>query len=150
MQIVATVVHRPLEVCWRVFTDPATMAAWVPGLRAATLVTSRPDGLPEEIRFDYVGDLIYSLIYTYDVSERVIRWEPREAARGGVRGFARFSPLSQRAGEGTTPSASDSIDGVELTYAIEHDGGRKAAERALDDPRLLVEAFARRMHEDRD
>lgn len=135
MQIVATVVHRPLEVCWRVFTDPATMASWVPGLRSATLVTSRPDGLPEEIRFDYVGDLAYSLVYTYDVVERVIRWEPREAARGGVRGFARFSPLD---------------DGVELTYAIEHDGGRKAAERALDDPRLLVEAFARRMHEDRD
>ncbi|MEO8699849.1 MAG: SRPBCC family protein [Kofleriaceae bacterium] len=136
MQIVATVVARPLEVCWRVFTDPATMAAWVPGLRVATLVTARPDGLPEEIHFEYVGALVYSLVYTYDIAEHVIRWEPREAARGGVRGFARFSPVE--------------AGSVELTYAIEHDGGRKAAERALDDPRLLVEAFARRMHEDRD
>jgi hypothetical protein len=33
---------------------------------------------------------------------------------------------------------------------MEHDGGRKAAERALDDPEVLVEAFARHMHEDRD
>ena len=41
-------------------------------------------------------------------------------------------------------------DGTEMTYGIEHDEGRKAAERALDDPNLLIAAFARRMHEDRD
>ena len=40
--------------------------------------------------------------------------------------------------------------GTQFTYALEHDEGRKAAERALDDPRTLVEAFVRRMHEDRD
>jgi uncharacterized protein YndB with AHSA1/START domain len=135
VQIVATVVARPLDVCWRVFTDPATMAAWVPGLRTATVVRARPDGLAEEIRFAYAGNLDYALVYTYDLAEHVIRWEPSEVARGGVRGFARFSPVD---------------GGVELTYAIEHDGGRRAAERALDDPRILVEAFARRMHEDRD
>jgi len=135
VQIVSVSVSRPLEACWRVFVDPSTMTAWVPGLQAARLVGSRPDGLPGEIQFEFIAGLSYALIYTYDVDARVVRWEPREAARGGVRGFARF----EVAGDKTC-----------VTYALEHDGGRKAAERALDDPRTLVEAFARWMHEDRD
>ena len=89
----------------------------------------------DEIQFEFIAGLSYALIYTYDVDARVVRWEPREAARGGVRGFARF----EISGDKTC-----------VTYALEHDGGRKAAERALDDPRMLVEAFARWMHEDRD
>lgn len=135
MQIVSVSVSRPLEACWRVFTDPKTMTSWVPGLRTATLVAARPDGLPAEIQFEFVAGLVYALIYTYDVEARVVRWEPREAKRGGVRGFARFDAVG---------------DKTEVTYALEHDGGRRAAERALDDPRTLVEAFARWMHEDRD
>jgi uncharacterized membrane protein len=135
MKIVSTVVARPLDACWRVFTDPTKMTAWVPGLRAVQVVAARPDGLPQEARFEYAADLSYALLYTYDLDAHVVRWEPKEAARGGVRGFARFAGVD---------------GGTELTYAIEHDGGRKAAERALDDPNLLVEAFARRMHEDRD
>jgi uncharacterized protein YndB with AHSA1/START domain len=133
MRIVSTVVARPIEACWRVFTDPSTMGDWVPGLHAVTIVRSRPDGLPQEARFEYAADLTYSLIYTYDLDASVVRWEPLEAQRGGVRGFARFTAV-----EG----------GTEMTYALEHDGGRKAAERSLDDPKMLIEAFARRMHGD--
>jgi hypothetical protein len=52
-----------------------------------------------------------------------------------VRGFARFDEVEE---------------GTRFTYALEHDDGRKAAERALDDPNRLVEAFSRWMHEERD
>jgi hypothetical protein len=137
MRIVSEVVQRPLEACWKVFTDHATMPRWVPGLRTADLVEFDVTGLPHEIRFQYAAGLTYSLRYTYDIERHVVRWEPAgdEGERGGVRGFARFEEV-----EG----------GTQFTYALEHDEGRKAAERALDDPRRLAEAFARWMHEDRD
>ena len=119
------------------FTDFETLPRWVPGLRSAKLVTFDVEGLPQEVRFDYAAGLTYSLEYTYDTDAFVVRWEPidLDGKRGGVRGFARFEEV-----EG----------GTQVTYALEHDTGRKAAERMLDDPRMLVEAFARRMHEDRD
>lgn len=117
------------------FTDTTAMSRWVPGLQHTHLVRARPDGLPDEVQFAYSGELSYALRYIYDLDARVVRWEPSEPARGGVRGFARFREV-----EG----------GTELTYALEHDGGRKAAERALDDPRTLVAAFARYLHEHRD
>jgi len=135
VKIVSTVVGRPLDACWRVFTDAVAMLSWVPGLRNAYVVSARPDGLATEIRFEYAAELIYALEYTYDLEAHVVRWEPREIKRGGVRGFARFTEI-----EG----------GTELTYAIEHDGGRKAAERALDDPEFLVESFRQWMLEHRD
>jgi len=131
MKIVSTVVSRPLDACWRVFTDPATMTAWVPGLRVAEVLAARSDGLAEQIRYEYAAGLSYTLSYTYDLDARVVRWEPREAMRGGVRGFARFTAID---------------GGTELTYALEHDAGRKAAERMLDDPSRLIEAFARHLH----
>ena len=137
MRIVSALVARPLDACWRAFVDAARMPSWVPGLRTAELVEFDGDGLPTEIRFDYAGGLSYSLRYTYDVATYVVRWEPciEGGERGGVRGFARFEVDE---------------DGTRFTYALEHDEGRKAAERALDDPRQLVEAFARWMHEERD
>jgi len=137
MRIVSALVARDVEACWRVFTDFATLPRWVPGLKAAKLVTFDVEGLPAEVRFDYVAGLTYSLEYTYDTEAWVVRWEPidEEGKRGGVRGFARFVAV-----EG----------GTQVTYALEHDTGRKAAERALDDPRTLLEAFANFMHEDRD
>lgn len=137
MRIVSTVVSRPLDACWRVFVDPEAMLSWVPGLREAQIVRARADGLAEEIRFEYAADLTYSLAYTYDLASHVVRWEPvsNELKRGSVRGFARFT---------TTEG------GTELTYAIEHEGGRKAAERALDDPEFLVESFRQWMLEHRD
>lgn len=109
------------------------MPQWVPGLRTAEIVDAH-DGLPAEIHFDYAGNLSYSLRYDYDADNHTVRWEPRAGA-GGVRGFARFEPDD---------------DGTRFTYALEHDTGRKAAERALDDPQMLVDAFARWMHEERD
>ncbi|MBA3463145.1 MAG: SRPBCC family protein [Deltaproteobacteria bacterium] len=135
MEIVSVDVQRPLDACWRVFTTPSMLVHWVPGLVGATLVAARPDGLPREVRFEFAAALHYTLLYSYDVSEYVVRWEPREPAHGAVRGFARF----------------ESTDvGIRLTYALEHEPGRKAAERVLDDPELLVQSFARYMHEHRD
>ena len=131
------VVARPLDACWKAFTDPLRMPSWVPGLQTAEAVETDFDGLSYEVRFTYAGGLTYSLRYTYDQDERVVRWEPvdNDGERGGVRGFARFE---------------EADDGTRVTYALEHDEGRKAAERALDDPRTLVAAFARWMHEERD
>lgn len=132
MQIVSTVVGRPLDECWRVFTDPTQMTAWVPGLRAALVIESGDDGLPREVQFEFATDLVYSLDYTYDLAAHVVRWEPRAGETGAVRGFARFTEVD---------------GGTEVTYALEHEVGRKAAERAIDNPRVLVDAFALLMHE---
>lgn len=132
MQIESTLISRPVEACWRVFTDPAALIAWVPGLREALVIETGPDGLPLEIQFEFGAALIYSLVYSYDPHARVVRWEPRPGERGAVRGFARFEPITS---------------GTRFTYALEHDRDRKAAERALDHPRTLTAAFARWMHE---
>ncbi len=132
MQIVSTVVARSLDECWRVFTDPTQMTAWVPGLRAALVIETGDNGLPIEVQFEFATDLVYSLDYTYDLAAHVVRWQPRPGETGAVRGFARFDAVA---------------DGTEVTYALEHEAGRKAAERAIDNPRVLVDAFARLMHE---
>lgn len=136
MRIVSAVVARPIEDCWRVFTDHASLPHWVPGLVDAQLVEFDVEGLPFEIRFKYAVGLEYALRYTYDSENWVLRWEPvdEDGTSAGVRGFARFDEV-----EG----------GTQVTYALEHDKGRKAAERALDNPQQLVDAFARYMHEDR-
>jgi hypothetical protein len=73
MQIVSAVVSRPLDACWRVFTDPTALTAWVPGLREALLIEAREDGLPGEIQFEFGAELIYSLVYTYDIDAKVVR-----------------------------------------------------------------------------
>ncbi len=135
MRIVSAHVKRPVEACWRVFTDFEATLRWVPGLKSAQLVTFDLEGLPEEVRYEFVAGLRYSLAYMYDTENNVVRWEPvdEEGKRGGVRGFARFEPTG---------------GGTHVTYALEHDVGRKAAERALDDPQFVVDAFARFMHDD--
>jgi len=69
MRIVSQLVARPLEDCWRGFTEYASMPQWVPGLREATLVEFDVTGLPYEVRFGYVAGLTYSLYYTYDLDE---------------------------------------------------------------------------------
>ena len=126
MQIVSVLITRPVDDCWRAFVDPTIMTSWVPGLRDARVIETTADGLPQEIQFEFGAALIYSLVYTYDVGARVVRWEPRPGEHGAVRGFARFA-------------ATD--DGTELTYALEHDKERKAAERMLDAPKTLLRAF---------
>jgi hypothetical protein len=132
MKIVTIFVGRPLEACWKVFVDPTAMTHWVPGLVAAVVDHRTADGLPSEVRYEYTSELSYALVYTYDLDAHVVRWEPREAKRGGVRGFARFAVVD---------------GGTEITYALEHDGGRLAAERALDDPKVALAAFAQYMHD---
>jgi uncharacterized protein YndB with AHSA1/START domain len=126
MQIVSAVIARPVDDCWRVFTDPAAMTSWVPGLVDARLIETTTDGLPLEIQFEFAAAHIYSLVYTYDREARVVRWEPRPGEHGAVRGFARFEAT---------------VGGTTFTYALEHDVGRKAAERWLDNPKQLVAAF---------
>lgn len=135
MEIVSIDVQRRVDACWRVFTNPSLLVHWVPGLRAATLVESRKDGLPREVVFEFAAGLRYTLLYTYDVVEHVVRWEPREEGVGAVRGFAQFATTEV---------------GTCLTYGLEHGAGRKAAERVLDDPEMLIGSFARYMHEHRD
>jgi hypothetical protein len=135
MEIVSIDVQRPIDACWRVFTTPTMLVHWVPGLVGATLVATRPDGLPREVIFEFAAGLRYTLLYTYDVADHVVRWEPREHDAGAVRGFAQFEPTEV---------------GARLTYSLEHEAGRKAAERVLDDPEMLIGSFARYMHEHRD
>ena len=126
MQTVVAEIARPVAECWRVFTDPSVMTRWVPGLIDARLIESTTDGLPLEIQFEFAAAHIYSLVYTYDREAHVVRWEPRPGEHGAVRGFARFDEIAT---------------GTQLTYALEHDVERKAAERFLDSPKLLIEAF---------
>lgn len=137
MQTVSVAIQRPLEACWRAFVDHTTLLRWVPGLRAATLVEFDTEGLPFEIRFLFARGLEYSLRYSYDVPSGLVQWEPVEenGERIGVRGYAFFRALDD--------------DTTEFEYALEHEPDRKAAERALDNPQLLVDAFARYMHEGR-
>lgn len=128
MQIVDTVVERPIEACWRSFTDTTCMTEWVPGLCDVRVIETDDAGLPLEIQFELAAGLLYSLVYTYERENHLVRWEPRVGELGAVRGFARFERV-----EG----------GTRFTYALEHQPGRRAAAKASDDPHMFVEAFAR-------
>ncbi|MCX5748404.1 MAG: hypothetical protein NT062_38615 [Proteobacteria bacterium] len=135
MQIVEGLVSRPVEACWRAFTNVAKLSAWVPGLRDARVIDTRPDGLASEVMFEFVTGSIYSLVYRYDLAERTITWEPREGEQGGVRGEVSFDDVDR---------------GTKVTYAIEQVRGRRAVERAIDDPHQLVAAFTRWMDDGND
>lgn len=127
MRTAVTFIPRTPEVCWRVFTDAAALTAWVPGLRRAHVIANAGIGLAKEILFEFAASRTYTLVYTYDVETREVRWEPQLGKRDAVRGFARF----------------DSFDGgTRLTYSLEEGDGRTDAERALGNLDALVEAFA--------
>ncbi|MFT3695507.1 MAG: SRPBCC family protein [Kofleriaceae bacterium] len=133
MEPVVQTIAADVGDCWRAFVDPKQMTRWVSGLVAARTLVTNEHGLPTEIEFEFGKGLRYSLKYKYEMGDPIaVRWEPREAAKGGVRGWATFEELDA---------------GTKLTYALEHDVGRKAAERMMDAPKINVAAFARYMEE---
>jgi uncharacterized protein YndB with AHSA1/START domain len=132
METVTALVPRDADACWRVFTDATLLTSWVPGLRAAQILT-KERGMASEIHFEFSGTLAYTLVYTYDKHNREVRWEPKLGPREGVSGFARFEPEA---------------DGTRITYGLVQGDARTADERALGDPLPLLEAFARRMRAD--
>jgi len=84
-------IPRSPDACWRQFTDASLLPGWVPGMRRARVIAAGPDGLAREVSFEFAASLTYSLVYTYDVDAREVRWEPRVGRRDAVRGVARFN-----------------------------------------------------------
>jgi hypothetical protein len=125
MHSVTAVVPQDPKVCWRMFTDAATLLAWVPGLRSAQ-VLAKSQGLPAEIHFEFASSLVYTLVYRYDLERREVHWQPKLGKRDGVTGFARFDPLET---------------GTQITYGLEHGDGRSPSERELGDLQTLVDGF---------
>jgi polyketide cyclase/dehydrase/lipid transport protein len=125
MHSVTAVVPRDPQACWRAFTNVPTLTAWVPGLRRAeTIATTR--GLPGEVHFEFASSFVYTLVYSYDVDNREIRWRPKLGARDAVSGFVRFEPH---------------VTGTQMTYGLEHGDGRGPTERELGDLQRLVDGF---------
>ena len=117
MVTVRAVVPREPSACWRAFTDAATFGAWVPGLRTARVIQTGLDGLPTEILFEYGPSRTYSLVYSYDLPVREVRWHARSGKRDAVTGFARFEAVEE---------------GTEVTYGLEEtDGGVRDARAVL-------------------
>jgi hypothetical protein len=128
LQTVRAVVSRDPHTCWRAFVDPATLGAWVPGLRKARVISLDAAGLPLEILFEFGPSLTYSLVYTYDALAHEVKWEPRTGKHDAVAGFVRFDAFD---------------DGTRITYGLEHGDGRSPAETALGDITALVASFVR-------
>jgi Polyketide cyclase / dehydrase and lipid transport len=120
-------VPRSPADCWRHFTDAATLMAWVPGLRRARTVAVGADGLPLEVAFEFSESRTYSLVYRYQLEPRLVSWQPRIGLRDAVSGSARFD-------------AEDA--GTRVTYTTERGDSRSPAEREIDDPAVLLAAFA--------
>lgn len=133
MQSLTVSVPNDPASCWRVFTDAARLPAWVPGLRQATILV-KERGLPAEVHFELDGGLAYTLVYTYDLPARHVRWEPKLGRAHGVSGFVRFEPDG---------------GGTRVTYGLAHGTGRGDAARAADDLARLVDAFVARMGAER-
>lgn len=126
MQTVSVDVARDPDTCWRAFVDVAQLPRWVPGLKRSEILT-RAKGLPEEVHFEFARELAYTLVYSYDKAEHVVRWQPKLGKSAGVTGFVRF----EAAENGWT----------RLTYGLEQGDARGPAERELGDLRRLAEAF---------
>lgn len=122
MQTVLAVVAREPEACWRAFVDANTFSAWIPGLRRARVIQVGADGLPVEILFEFGASRTYSLVYTYDLAKREVRWEPRANKRDAVAGFARFDALD---------------NGTRVTYGLANQSGNTQ----LDELHELLAAF---------
>lgn len=126
MQTALSVVARAPDVCWRAFIDATTFIAWVPGLRRVQVIQKNAEGLASEILFEFGASRTYSLVYTYDLAKREVRWEPRANKRDAVAGFARFEAFAS---------------GTRVTYGLANTtGSTELAE--LDE---LLAAFGRWM-----
>jgi hypothetical protein len=123
--VTATIAASP-ERCWRTFTDPSLLKAWVPGLRRARVVRRDDDGRPLEISFEFGETLTYSLVYSYDAEARSMHWSPRAGKRDAVEGNVRFEP------EG---------EGCLMTYELEPSGATLPRERSTADAERTVAAF---------
>ncbi len=127
LRTVSATIHCTPDECWRALTDADMLAGWLPGVRRVSVVARDQAGLPTEVQFEFAGSRSYSLLYTYDHTQREMRWEPRMGKRDAVRGFAQVEPD----GENTR-----------LSYGIEHGAARHGAELELGDPAAIVAAFA--------
>lgn len=115
--------------------DPALLTQWVPGLRRAVVISLGPFHLPAEIHFEFSAALTYTLVYSYDLATREMRFEPRLGKRDGVRGYVRIDALE---------------DGSRIEYGLEDGEGRSAADRELGDPADVVAAFVKWMEQSAD
>lgn len=128
MATASILVARSPADCWRLFIDAAALTAWVPGLRRARIVATDAQGRAQEVAFEFAASRTYSLVYAYEDDARRVSWSSRLGQRDGVAGWARF----------------DGEDGgTRVTYATTDGAGRTADERAIDEPRQLLAAFAR-------
>ena len=124
MHVVSAFVPCDPHALWLAFIDVTRLPAWVPGLRRAQTI-AMSQGLPGEVHFE-LGTHAYTLVYSYDTAERVVRWEPKLGAREGVSGFARFD---------VAPG------GTQLTYGLEQGAARNEDERRFGDTQAMVDAF---------
>ena len=134
MQTVTGTVSADPDTCWRLFTDVSLLTSWVPGLRAAQIITGTR-ALPSEIHFEFAGaqsESAYTLVYSYNKADREVRWEPKLGRQHGVTGFVRFDP---------DPA------GTRVTYGLQHGEGRPAADRETGAVQRLLDAFVARVTE---
>jgi polyketide cyclase/dehydrase/lipid transport protein len=124
-RVTATIAASP-ERCWRTFTDPSLLKAWVPGLKRARVVRRDDDGRPLEIAFEFGETLTYSLVYTYEPDARSVRWSPRAGKRDAVEGSVRFDADG---------------DGCLMTYELETSAATLPRERSVEDAERTVAAF---------
>jgi hypothetical protein len=130
VRTVTAYIKRTPEACWRVIVDPALLTHWVPGLRRAIVISLGPFNLPAEIHFEFSTSLTYTLVYTYDLAAREMRFEPRLGKRDGVRGYVRIDAFDE---------------GTRLEYGLEIGDARSVADRELGDVEALVASFAKWM-----
>lgn len=125
-------IPRPADECWRALTDATLLAAWLPGLRRATVIARDEQNLPTEVQFEFAASRSYSLLYTYNHEQYEMRWEPRMGKRDAVRGYARIQ---------TDPAYSDQAHSL-MFYSLEQGAARTDEEIELGDPGAIVAAFA--------
>ncbi len=125
METVTAFVPRDPAACWRAFTDARQLASWVPGLRRADIL-SKSRGLAAEVHFEFASELAYTLVYSYDVDNREVSWQPKLGRAEGVTGFARFDAEA---------------GGTRITYGLEHGEARTEADLQLGNLETLIAAF---------